>query len=99
MSHEHTPAADALPDVLTPEEAAAYLRIPVVTVRRALARGELPGALLARRWRVRRADLDALFGTQKRGATAAEPSGPVTVTTVPRAGRPGRPRKRRRSTR
>ena len=88
--------------VLTPEEVAARLRLPVATVRTALRRGELPGALICRRWRVRRSDLDALFGARATEPAAAPspapaptPEPPVLVGAVSRAMRTrGRPRRR-----
>ena len=47
------------PDLMTCEEAAAYLRVHERTVGRLLKRGELPGVKVGRQWRLRRADLDA----------------------------------------
>ncbi len=91
------------PDILDPDGAAIYLGLPVSTVRAALRRGEIRGALIARRWRIRRTDLDALFTrTAPRPApAAAAPSptsacpSPVVVGTVSRGtGRRGRPRRR-----
>ncbi len=47
--------------VLTPEEAAAYLRINPQTVYRLLRAGKCPGVKIGRQWRIRRADLDNCF--------------------------------------
>jgi excisionase family DNA binding protein len=77
-------------EILTVPETAAFLRLPEGTVYRMLARGEIRGTLLARRWRVRRSDLVALFAGAP--AAPAQPP-PVVVTSAPRVGRPGRPRK------
>ena len=46
-------------ELLTCEEAAAYLRLAPQTVYRLLRAGALPGVKVGRQWRVRRADLDA----------------------------------------
>ncbi len=59
--------------VMTPEEAAAYLRVNPQTVYRLLRRGTLPGVKIGRQWRIRRADLDAHFGAPR----TAGPAGPV----------------------
>ncbi len=60
--------SDPLPDVMTPAEAAAYLRVNPQTVYRLLNAGTLPGAKVGRTWRVRRADLDLfLAGTKGEG--------------------------------
>ncbi len=47
--------------VLTPEEAAAYLRVNPQTVYRLLRAGKCPGVKIGRQWRIRRADLDNCF--------------------------------------
>jgi excisionase family DNA binding protein len=50
-------------ELLTLDEAAAYLRIHPRTMRRLLQRHEVPGVKIGRQWRVRKADLDgALAG-------------------------------------
>lgn len=45
--------------MLTPEEAAAYLRVNPQTIYRRLRKGELPGAKIGQQWRIRKIDLDA----------------------------------------
>ena len=45
-------------DILTPEEAAGYLRVHPQTVYRRLRAGMLPGAKVGDQWRLRKADLD-----------------------------------------
>ena len=59
-----------MPDdaILTPEEAAAYLKVNPQTVYRNLRRGRLPGAKVGRQWRLRRSDLDRFLAG---GASAA----------------------------
>jgi excisionase family DNA binding protein len=46
---------------LTLREAAEVLRLSTRTVREYLRRGEIKGKLIGKRWRFRRADLDAFF--------------------------------------
>lgn len=54
-------AGVALDDqVLTSDEAAAYLRVSVKTLLRLVHRGELPGTKVGRSWRFHRADLESL---------------------------------------
>jgi excisionase family DNA binding protein len=45
-------------DILTPEEAARYLRVHSQTIYRRLRAGKLPGAKVGDQWRIRKADLD-----------------------------------------
>ena len=47
--------------LLTLQEAAEMLRLSTRTVREYLKRGEIKGKLIGKRWRFRRADLDAFF--------------------------------------
>jgi excisionase family DNA binding protein len=49
-------------DIMTSEEAAAYLRVGVDTLKRKARAGEVPAAKVGRRWRFRRAELDAWLG-------------------------------------
>jgi excisionase family DNA binding protein len=50
--------------LLTPEEAAARLRVAPQTVYRLARAGKLPGVKVGHLWRIRRADLEAfLAGT------------------------------------
>jgi excisionase family DNA binding protein len=57
-----TDAAPAIGDrLLTLREAAEVLRLSTRTVREYLKRGELRGKIIGKRWRFRRADLDAFF--------------------------------------
>ena len=46
---------------LTLREAAEVLRLSTRTVREYLKRGEIRGKIIGKRWRFRRADLDAFF--------------------------------------
>ncbi len=65
-------------ELLTCEEAAAYLRVHPRTVGRLLKEGRLPGVKVGRQWRLRRADLDAHLsggaraGDGRKAATAAD---------------------------
>ena len=45
-------------DTLTPEEAAAYLRVNAQTMYRLLRSGQLPGVKVGRQWRIRRVALE-----------------------------------------
>ena len=47
------------PDVMTVEDAAAYLQMHPETVREKLRTQELPGRKIGRTWRLLKADLDA----------------------------------------
>jgi len=61
-SKEKTENAPAIGDrLLTLGEAAEVLRLSTRTVREYVKRGEIRGKIIGRRWRFRRADLDAFF--------------------------------------
>ena len=47
--------------LLTLREAAEVLRLSQRTVREYVQRGEIKGRIIGKRWRFRRADLDAFF--------------------------------------
>lgn len=47
------------PEVLTPDEAARYLRVSPATLRKAVKRGDFPVIQVADRWRVSRSTLEA----------------------------------------
>jgi len=47
--------------LLTLHEAAEVLRLSTRTVREYVKRGEISGKIIGKRWRFRRADLDAFF--------------------------------------
>jgi excisionase family DNA binding protein len=53
-------------DVLTPEEAAAVLKLNLETVRRLLREGKLPGAKIGRSWRILRRDLERYLAGEGR---------------------------------
>lgn len=66
-------------ELLTPEEAARYLRVNPQTVYRLLRGGNCPGVKVGRQWRIRRADLDAHLcgqGTQVSQASQSMTSQP-----------------------
>ena len=48
-------------DVLTAQEAAAYLRVSLKTLYRLVAAKSIPGQKVGRSWRFRRADLIAFL--------------------------------------
>lgn len=47
------------PQVMTAEQAAAYLQLDPETVRVLLRQGKMPGNRIGRRWRIPKADVDA----------------------------------------
>jgi excisionase family DNA binding protein len=61
-------------ELLTPEEAAVYLRLNPQTTYRLLRGGQLPGVKIGRQWRIRKTALEAfLDGRAPAAAPAAEP--------------------------
>jgi excisionase family DNA binding protein len=54
-------ATEPPPDYLFGTEAAKTLRVHPVTITAMIARGELRGIKVARRWRIPREDVDALL--------------------------------------
>jgi excisionase family DNA binding protein len=56
---------DEMEDLLTASEVASILRVDVVTVQRLIRRGKIPATKIGKAWRVRRADVSAMF-TEKR---------------------------------
>ena len=78
-------------ELLTPEEAARYLRVNPQTVYRLLRGGRCPGVKVGRQWRIRKADLEAHLGGQTTlagtGTTAAlveTPPPPANDALAPR---------------
>ena len=55
------PMADELPDVLTPEQTAAYLQVARHTIYRFVQERKIPIAKFGRVIRIRRSDIEALF--------------------------------------
>ena len=51
--------------LITPEEAAQYIRVDVRTIYRWLKDGTLPGAKIGDNWRIRKSDIDAFFKSSK----------------------------------
>ncbi len=47
-----------MPDLLTAQETAKYLRMPLPTVYYLVERGQLPGIQIGGRWRIKKASLD-----------------------------------------
>ena len=60
------------PDLLTAQEAADYLRIPIGSLYVRISRKQIPYARLGRLLRFKKSDLDRLLESQYRGA---EPEG------------------------
>ena len=62
MADEKRAAVQPIGDhLLTLREAAAVLRLSTRTVREYVKRREIKGKIVGKRWRFRRADLDAFF--------------------------------------
>lgn len=64
MTTRDKPKADAVPvgdRLLTLREAPEVLRLSARTVREYVQRGEIKGRIIGKRWRFRRADIDAFF--------------------------------------
>lgn len=51
--------SSVVPEILTPDETARFLRVTPVTVYRNLQNGKLPGNKVGGQWRIRRVDLEA----------------------------------------
>jgi excisionase family DNA binding protein len=47
-------ASDHEPEILTPQEAADFLRVPLLTVQRQAKAGRLPGRRVGKEWRFSR---------------------------------------------
>lgn len=72
-------------ELLTPEEAARYLRVNPQTVYRLLRGGRCPGVKIGRQWRIRKTDLDAhLCGQATLAGNVA--AGSLVEATEPVAG-------------
>jgi excisionase family DNA binding protein len=56
-------------EVMTVAEAADYLRLNRQTIMRMAARGELPGVKIARRWRFKRTDIEAVLNATQDNLT------------------------------
>jgi excisionase family DNA binding protein len=66
-------------ELLTPDEAARYLRVNPQTVYRLLRGGRCPGVKIGRQWRIRKTDLDAhLCGQTTLAANGAASLVPAT---------------------
>jgi excisionase family DNA binding protein len=69
MKRRERPETEAPPigdRLLTLRETAEVLRLGTRTVREYVQRGEIEGRIIGRRWRFRRADLDAFFAKARR---------------------------------
>ncbi len=60
-SQPANPAAGPLPEILTLDEAAVYLRKSVKCLRRMANRHRFPAVRIGREWRVKRDELDAFL--------------------------------------
>jgi excisionase family DNA binding protein len=64
-----------MPEVLTPEEAASYLRLPQDTLLRQAAQGQIPGRQIADTWRFLKAALDDWLRVQDRRSLLLQQAG------------------------
>jgi len=60
-------ASNELPDVLTANEVAQYLRLSAATVCRLAQAGEVPAVRVGRQWRFQRGLLDEWLNERMRG--------------------------------
>ena len=60
------------PELLTAQEAADYLRLPLGSLYMRISRGQIPYTRLGRLLRFRKADLDRLLDSQYRHAEPAD---------------------------
>ena len=72
-------------ELLTCEEAAAYLRVHPRTVGRRLKEGKLPGVKVGRQWRLRRADLDAYLRGERTAGGGGDGTGAAPSATTTKA--------------
>ncbi len=56
-----------LPDIMTIEEVADYLRVPVSSVYKLAQRGKIPASKVGRHWRFRREFIDQWIDEQAHG--------------------------------
>ncbi len=69
-----------VPELLTPAEAAAFLRISMTTIRKMLRERRLPYSKIGRRVLINRADLDALLDASRVVAVTGRPVPGLPVT-------------------
>jgi excisionase family DNA binding protein len=68
-----------MPEVLTPEEAATYLRLPQDTLLREAEHGQIPGRQVADTWRFLKAALDDWLRVQDRRSLLLQQAGALAV--------------------
>ncbi len=72
-------------EILTPQEAARYVRLHPQTIYRRLRTGTMPGAKIGDQWRIRKVDLDNyLKGPKKETTFEEEPLSPADLKEVRR---------------
>jgi excisionase family DNA binding protein len=65
-------------EVMTAEEAAAYLRLAPVTLYRLAGKGEIPGVKIGRLWRFKKSELERWLEREARSNVSGErPPGPA----------------------
>ncbi|MEM3485656.1 MAG: cold shock domain-containing protein [Candidatus Methanomethyliaceae archaeon] len=73
----------SVPEILTPEQVAEYLQLPVDIVLSYLERGKIPGARFGNTWRIRRVTLDRWLDQQVPVVSGERKSPPSSQTTEP----------------
>jgi excisionase family DNA binding protein len=68
----------ALPDVLTLEETASYLRMPTETIERVATRGQLPGRRIEDSWRFLREAIDEWLRSSDSRTVLLQQAGALT---------------------
>lgn len=63
---------DAAPEIMTIEEMAGYLRIPVSTVYRLAQKGRMPASKVGRQWRFSRKALERWIESDSQTNTSAK---------------------------
>ncbi len=63
-----------LPEIMTIEEVAEYLRVPVSSLYKLAQQGKIPASKVGRHWRFRRQFIDRWINDQARGFKTEETS-------------------------
>jgi excisionase family DNA binding protein len=61
------PMENRLPEIMTIEEVAEYLRVPVSSLYKLAQQGKIPASKVGRHWRFRREFIDRWINDQARG--------------------------------
>lgn len=64
-------------EVMTVDDVAEYLKLHKQTVSKMAQRGDLPGTLIANRWRFKRTDIEEMLNTTKEEKPKGDPTNEV----------------------